>query len=203
MALDSPVSFDIEKHMHLLPSLVSIHATCILSPPYTIATFLPPLNNGEMTSWWQDRISEVANRERHILMQLASNLETGKEEVAGVVMLSTPKFWPTGPWKAEVQKLLVKPEYRKMGIARKLMKMVEEIAIREGKGLLQLGTEVGSPAEMIYPRLGYIEIGVLPGGEIWHVDGSWKDEKLFYKDLRKETAEKRSNTLSLESLGKQ
>ncbi|KAH6673671.1 acetyltransferase [Halenospora varia] len=184
MVLDSPVIFNPEKHMHLLPSLVSIHAACILSPPYTIALFLPPLDNGEMTSWWQDRISEVANHERHILMQLATNTETGKEEVAGVVMLNMPKFWPTGPWKADVEKLLVGPEYRKMGIARKLMEMVEEVA--------RLGTEVGSPAEMIYPKLGYVEIGVLPGCEIWHIDGSWKDEKLFYKDLRKETAEKRS-----------
>ncbi|KAF4624524.1 hypothetical protein G7Y89_g13648 [Cudoniella acicularis] len=50
--------------------------------------------------------------------------------------------------------------------------------------LLMLDTEVGSPAELVYPKLGYIEIGIVPAYEISPLDGSLKDGRLFYKDLR-------------------
>ena len=106
-----------------------------MSPPYTIATFLPPLNVDKMTPWWQNRCKEVEKGERHIVMQMAPNPNTGESEVAGFVMLGKP-FAETGPFRGSVEKLLVLPEHRKKGFARALMLKLEEIAKAEGRGLL-------------------------------------------------------------------
>ncbi|PVH82617.1 acetyltransferase [Cadophora sp. DSE1049] len=181
--MDPPILYDPTKHAHLIPSLASLHAECITSPPYTIASFLPPLSLPRMEAWWTARAAEVAAGSRHIIMQLARNPETGKEEVAGYVMLAMPES-ETGPFRGGVEKLLVSPRWRERGIARRVMRVLEDVANREGRGLLMLGTTKGSPAEFIYPRLGYIKIGEIPGHEISPVDGSLKDEVLFYKDLR-------------------
>ena len=47
-----------------------------------------------------------------------------------------------------------------------------------------LDTMVGLPAEHVYPRLGYIEVGVIPKFGISPKDGTLRDEIFFYKDLR-------------------
>lgn len=59
--------------------------------------------------------------------------------------------------------------------------------LRELQRLTQdqvLDTIVGTPAEHVYPRLGYIRIGVIPRFGISPKDGSLVDELFFYKDLR-------------------
>lgn len=68
-------------------------------------------------------------------MQIASNATSGEKEVAGLVTLEMP-FAQTGPFRAVVQKLLVLPEYRQMGIAKRMMLKLEEVARREGRALL-------------------------------------------------------------------
>lgn len=60
-------------------------------------------------------------------MQLAINEKSGEEEVAGVVMLGMP-FAQTGPFRGVVEKLLVRPEYRKRGIAKAMMGVLEGVA---------------------------------------------------------------------------
>ena len=47
-----------------------------------------------------------------------------------------------------------------------------------------LDTEVGSPAELVYPKLGYVEYGVIPKYEISPKDGKLMDSKFYYKDVR-------------------
>ncbi|KAH7313126.1 acetyltransferase, partial [Rhexocercosporidium sp. MPI-PUGE-AT-0058] len=175
--------YDPSNHSHLIPFLASVHADCITSPPFTVATFLPPLSTSRMEAWWTARAAEVAAGSRHIIMQLATSPGTGKEEVAGYVMLDMPES-ETGPFRGGVEKLLVSPRWRERGIARSVMGVLEEIAVKEGRKLLMLGTTKRSPAEMIYPKLGYVKIGEIPGNELSPVDGSLKDEVLFYKDLR-------------------
>jgi len=138
--MGEPTFFDPKTQAHLIPSFVRIHKSCILSPPYTIATFLPPLKDDKMTSWWQDRCKEVETGERHIVMQMAPNPTTGESEVAGFVMLGKP-FAETGPFRGSVEKLLVLPEHRKKGFARALMVKLEEVARAEGRGLLVSNTK--------------------------------------------------------------
>jgi hypothetical protein len=49
-----------------------------------------------------------------------------------------------------------------------------------------LDTVIGSEAELVYPRLGYKEVGRIPRYGISPQDGRLVDEIFFYKDLRKQ-----------------
>ncbi|CZT03731.1 uncharacterized protein RAG0_10400 [Rhynchosporium agropyri] len=146
-------------------------------------TFIPPLSIPRMEAWWTARAAEVTAGTRHIIMQMAKDSKTGIEEVAGYVMLDMPQS-ETVPFRGGVEKLLVSPRWRQKGIARRVMEMLEEVALSENRGLLSLDTTKGSPAEFIYPKLGYTKIGEIPRMQISPVDGSLLDEVLFYKDLR-------------------
>jgi len=180
--MEAPILFDPNVHAHLIALMASLHAMCITEPTHVIATFLPPLNHDVMIKWWADRVSEVSAGERQIIIQIAEN-EEGKQEVAGLVALGMPHS-ETGPFRGYVEKLLVSPRYRQKGIARKLMVLLEDVAVKEGRKLLILDTEKGSPAEFMYPKWGYVRVGEIPGDMISPVDGSLKTGVFFYKDLR-------------------
>lgn len=50
-----------------------------------------------------------------------------------------------------------------------------------------LDTTIGTAAEHVYPKWGYIEWGVIPKYGINPADGkTLVDERFFYKDLREE-----------------
>ena len=133
--MEQPILFDPKVHAYLIPSLAAAHSTCILNPPFMIATFLPPLKQNVMQAWWEDRAKEVAAAARRIILQLAPNTTTGEKEVVGVVALAMPVS-ETGPFRGYVEKLLVVPEHRQKGIARALMLKLEEAALTEGRTLL-------------------------------------------------------------------
>lgn len=57
--------------------------------------------------------------------------------LAGYVMLNlTGKGYETGPHRGEVEKLLVHPNFRRMGVAKRVMGLLEEAAREEGTWLL-------------------------------------------------------------------
>jgi len=58
------------------------------------------------------------------------------------------------------------------------------VAREKGRWMVSLDTTIGSGAELVYPRLGYKEIGVVPNYGFSPRDGSLVDEMFFYKDLR-------------------
>ncbi|KAN0104640.1 acyl-CoA N-acyltransferase [Hyaloscypha variabilis] len=181
--MDEAILYNPSLHSHLIPSLVSVHGTCITQPTYSIATFLPPLDQSTMQKWWEERAKEVVSGSRHIIMQTAANTSTGEDEVVGVVMLDKPQS-QTVPHTAWVEKLLVLPEWRRKGITKRMMVRLEEVARKEGRTLLMLDTEKDSPAELVYPRLGYVRVGEVPRYMVSPLDGSLKDSVWFYKELR-------------------
>lgn len=140
--MDPSIVFDPKIHTHLIPSIAAVHAACITQAPYTIATFLPPLDLNKMTTWWADLVKEVVAGKRFIIIQIGSNPETGKEEVAGVVSLDMPMS-ETGPFRSFVEKLLVLPTYRNKGIAKRMMGLIEEVAVKAGRPLIV--SELGTP----------------------------------------------------------
>lgn len=48
-----------------------------------------------------------------------------------------------------------------------------------------LDTEAGSPADLVYPRLGWHRRDVIPNYGISPKDGRLIDEAFYYKDLKK------------------
>jgi ribosomal protein S18 acetylase RimI-like enzyme len=61
--------------------------------------------------------------------------EVGEEELVGFVML-VMNAAETGPFRAPVEKLLISPEWRRMGVAKRLMAALETIAMEKGKTLM-------------------------------------------------------------------
>jgi GNAT superfamily N-acetyltransferase len=131
--MNPPTLYTPTKHAHLLPSIVSCHISCITSPPFTISTFLPPLDRSLMTEYWTRACASTANSDilsgsRWIILQLTED----EKEVAGLVMLSAA-FSQAVPERGTVQKLLVNPEYRRQGVAKALMGKLEDVAREEGR----------------------------------------------------------------------
>jgi GNAT superfamily N-acetyltransferase len=67
-----------------------------------------------------------------------------------------------GALRAEVVKLMVHPEARRLGLAQALMGAAEAEASRLGKRLLVLDTNTDSPAETLYIQRGWQRCGVMP-----------------------------------------
>lgn len=171
------------QHSHLVAYLAAIHAGCI-THDRTIATFLPPLSHEKLLAWWKDRISEVNDETRviHILVKkLGPDGRLEGPDVMGVVMLSIP-FSETGRSRGSVEKLLVHKGHRGKGAARALLMALEADAIRRGRKLLTLDTETGSIAELVYRKLGYVEVGKVPKYGI-NPEGDMKGGTFFYKQL--------------------
>ncbi|MDP3816652.1 GNAT family N-acetyltransferase [Pseudomonas sp.] len=84
--------------------------------------------------------------------------------------------------RAEVQKLLVRSNARRRGIANSLMQRLEGAAAELQRGLLYLDTEAGSDAEAFYQALGYTRIGGLPDYACGP-DGIYRANAIYYKTL--------------------
>ncbi|KAJ6512605.1 acetyltransferase [Mycena sanguinolenta] len=178
----TPILFDPsnEKHLALIPAFADIHIACI-ETDHTIATFTHPLKRDVIIDWWKERVCDVIDGNRIIIMVLAEDAE-GKQQLAGYVVLYRP-LTETGPFRGGVEKLLVSPNFRRRGIARILMEKLEEQAKINGQTLLMLDTETGSPAEIVYPKLGYTKLGIIPNYGISPLDGSLIAGTFFWKQL--------------------
>lgn len=197
----------------LLRAIVHLHAHCILHDG-TLATYLPPLSLSKMLAYWQSLLDQVSLGTRHIILQLMPvssrtanvadpvfagdsdssesspaptlNIAGSSYEVAGVVSLCKPES-ETGPFRGEVEKLFTSPNHRRKGVARCVMRELERCAREDGRWSLLLDTTVGTDAEGVYPRLGYVRMGEVKAYGISPVDGREVDEVWFLKDLRRTT----------------
>ena len=82
--------------------------------------------------------------------------------IIGTVQLAfTPPENQRHPRK--LQKLLVLPEARRLGIGRALLAAAEQAAADAGRTLLTLDTDAGGMGEALYRAAGWHEVGVIPG----------------------------------------
>jgi GNAT superfamily N-acetyltransferase len=70
---------------------------------------------------------------------------------------------PLHAHRGEVTSLVVDPRYQRRGIARRIVEATREHAAT-GIEILEVGCRGGTPAESVYPRLGFVEYGRLPHG---------------------------------------
>lgn len=131
-ALPPPHLYNPLTHQHLLPSIARLHAACITTD-HTLATFLPPLSHDKILASWKEWSSQVEAGTRVIIVQLQGDADSS--EVAGVVSLYMPET-ETGPHRSEVGRLLVSPEFRKRGLARGLMAVLEDVARERGRWMV-------------------------------------------------------------------
>jgi hypothetical protein len=69
---------------------------------------------------------------------------------------------PNQRHKGDVRKLLVHPDHRRCGLARRLMDALLTEARRRTLSLLTLDTRTGDPAEALYQSLGFETTGIIP-----------------------------------------
>ncbi|RQM08044.1 hypothetical protein DH86_00001383 [Scytalidium sp. 3C] len=130
-------------------------------PPFT------PEKREKMQSFWKERFDQAVSKRRIIIGATIAKTSEGEQaiserELCGMVELGMPET-DTGPFRGDVEMLMVSPKYRRHGLAKKLMYKLEEIALEEGRTLL---------------------VGVVPNYGIVPNTGELVDGAYFYKDLR-------------------
>ena len=130
------VLFDPARHQSLTPSFVDIHIACI-EHDHTIAKFLPPFTpekRDKMLKWWQSKAEDVEKGDLDIIVDFLPN-DHEKKQLARYAMLVKPPS-ETRPFRGIVEKLLVSPNFRRRGVARRVLDKLEEVARKEGRTLL-------------------------------------------------------------------
>ena len=119
--------------------------------------FVLPFGSGEAEAFWAKKVLPGVREDTRILLAAE---EDGR--IVGSVQLNhdTPA---NQRHRADVNKLLVHPNFRRRGIARSLMAEIERIAGQLGRSLLTLDTRTGDSAEPLYVSIGYAVSGVIPG----------------------------------------
>lgn len=120
-------------------------------------SFILPHSLDDSRAFWRDQVFPSVLAGRRILLVAR---QSGK--LAGTVQLDLD-LPPNQAHRGEVAKLLVHPAFRRQGIAKALMKALEQRARGLGKRLITLDTRTGDTAEPLYRRLGYQTAGVIPG----------------------------------------
>ncbi|WP_409028641.1 GNAT family N-acetyltransferase [Janthinobacterium sp. SUN098] len=140
--------------------------------------FILPFDAAASQAFWTDNVLPAVTRGVRLL--LVAEVE-GK--VAGAVQLD----WDTNPnqaHRAEVRKLLVAPAFRRHGIARQLMRALEEQARQLPCSLLTLDTRSGDHAQALYLSLGYVVAGSIPAYALAPAGDRLDATTILYKQLQ-------------------
>lgn len=118
--------------------------------------FVLPWSSAQAEAFWSDKVRPGLAEGKRIVL-----VATLDGAVAGSVQLGCDTM-PNQPHRADVNKLLVHPRFRRQGIARRLMIELEQHAAGIGRHLLTLDTRTGDTAEPLYTALGYQTVGAIP-----------------------------------------
>ncbi|WP_436843091.1 GNAT family N-acetyltransferase [Streptomyces venezuelae] len=141
--------------------------------------FLAGLDRAAASGWWRG-LGPVVEAGR-LAVWVARGRERDDSRITGTVSVAfTDK--PNGRHRAELAKLMVRPDARGQGLARTLLAAAEHAAAEAGVTLLVLDTETGSSAETVYRRAGWTEAGTIPDYAA-DPSGALHATTLFYKRL--------------------
>jgi ribosomal protein S18 acetylase RimI-like enzyme len=118
-------------------------------------SFMHPLAPEMAAAFWSKSLTSAERGERIVLGAF-----DGEALVATVtLLLDCP---PNQPHRAEIAKLMTSLSHRGKGIATRLMRAAEEIAVEMGRTLLVLDTATEEGAARLYERLGFTLAGEIP-----------------------------------------
>lgn len=126
----------------------------------TVATggsvsFMHPLAPEAAGAFWTRSLMAAARGERAVL-----GAWDGKALVGTVtLLLDCP---PNQPHRAEIAKLMTRVDHRGKGVATRLMRAAESLAVEKGRTLLVLDTAAEEGASGLYERLGFTLAGEIP-----------------------------------------
>lgn len=118
-------------------------------------SFMHPLSPEAAGAFWDGSLAAAARGERVILG--AWHGDTLAATVS--LLLDCP---PNQPHRAEIAKMMTRPEWRGRGLASALLREAESLAVRQGRTLLVLDTASDGGAAPLYERLGFTLAGEIP-----------------------------------------
>lgn len=137
--------------------------------------WLPPISEDDATVYWHT-VAEQFEAGNKILIVAQQD-----EHIVGAVQLGLESR-ENGNHRAEVQKLMVHPDYRRQGIARQLMAEIDPAAKSANRSLLVLDVRKSDPAETLYQKMGYIHVGNIPA-YARSTETQFDDTAYYYKPL--------------------
>ena len=137
--------------------------------------FVPPFGHAQALVFWQKLIPAFMSGERRLLVARLNGKIVGTVQLA----VSQPA---NGTHRGDVNKLMVHPDARRLGIARSLMVAIELVARSAGKTLLVLDTISGGAAEGLYTSLEYKVAGRIPVYAV-STEGELESTTVMYKVL--------------------
>jgi GNAT superfamily N-acetyltransferase len=141
-------------------------------------SFVVPFSMEESRAFWAKKVLPgIRAGTRRVLVARLGDRIVGTVQVD----LATP---PNQPHRGEVLKLLVHPDARRRGIARRLMISLEDVARAERRSLLTLDTWTGGYAETLYRSLGYVAVGVIPRFARGSTTPALEPTTIMYKELQ-------------------
>lgn len=117
--------------------------------------FILPFSEQDARNWWENQLPDVASGARILFGAISG------ARLVGTVSLipATPQ---NQPHRADIGKMLVHPDARRLGVGEALLRAAEVAAKEIGRTLLVLDTVTGSAAERLYTRIGWQRVGPIP-----------------------------------------
>jgi GNAT superfamily N-acetyltransferase len=137
--------------------------------------FVLPFTQRGAEAFWKGQLEALEAGSSYLLVARLDG------RIVGTVMLQLAQQ-DNGQHRAEIAKLLVHPDARRKGLARRLLAAADELALSLGRTLLVLDTVTGDTAESIYPKCGYVRVGVIPDYAV-SAAGALDSTTVFYKQL--------------------
>ncbi|MDX8524092.1 GNAT family N-acetyltransferase [Mesorhizobium sp. MSK_1335] len=118
-------------------------------------SFMHPLSPEAARDFWRKSLAAAARGERAVLGAWQG------EALAGTVTLLLD-FPANQPHRAEIAKLMTGRDHRGRGVATRLMRAAENLAVEKGRTLLVLDTASEDGAAGLYEKLGFTLAGEIP-----------------------------------------
>lgn len=169
---DRPVAGTLDEEIAMLGDI--LHAVVHVGAG---VSFVVPFSPEEGCAFWREKVLPgVRAGTRRVLVARRGTRIVGTVQID----LAMP---PNQRHRAEVAKMLVHPDARRLGIARRLMIALEAVALSEGRTLLTLDTWTGGHAEQLYRSLGYTVVGVIPRFARGSTTSGLEPTTIMYKEL--------------------
>ncbi|HAV5448546.1 TPA: GNAT family N-acetyltransferase [Acinetobacter baumannii] len=137
--------------------------------------FLAPIEKNEVLNYWREVNHKLAQGNSRLLIAIQEGT------VVGSVQLSLVSK-KNGVHRAEVEKLMVLISARKQGIATLLLNELENFSKEKGLRLLVLDTREGDVSELLYSKIGFVRVGVIPNFAL-SSNGNYDGTAIYYKKL--------------------
>lgn len=138
-------------------------------------SFMHPLSQTDAEDFWRGQLDGI---KAGLTFPVIAEHEG---ETVGIVLLM--KAWaPNQLHRADIAKMLVHSKHRHHGFATHLIRALEDKARALGLTLLTFDAVAGSGAAKFYERLGFINVGEIPG-YAYSGSGKLDGTAFFYKKL--------------------